>query len=152
MHQNLRWRIASGCVRAAISEPKAPYFLQETWRFGSGDSKSLAICDCDAWRAKICQSVCYGLLLPLHLHLSLSLTLLVLSLSLSLFLSLFFFPSLPVSPSISQLLSLSLCLRCCGLKSVCCTQAHCDFPCPILSQIACLGCREDPLPLCPPIP
>ena len=53
----VRWKVASDLrFRAAISEPKTPFFLRDFWRFGSSARKSLAIAIVRFWCAK-CQTV-----------------------------------------------------------------------------------------------
>ena len=43
----VRWEVASDLrFRAAISEPKTPFFLRDFWRFGSVNAEIASDCDC----------------------------------------------------------------------------------------------------------
>ena len=43
----VRWKVASDLrFRAAISEPKSPFFLRDFWRFGSVNAEIASDCDC----------------------------------------------------------------------------------------------------------
>ena len=49
----VRWKVASDLrFRAAISEPKTPFFLRDFWRFGPVNADIASDCDCAIWCAK----------------------------------------------------------------------------------------------------